>query len=79
MNSGCNLWIHRLLATLGLLMLVASLLFVHWYAMFEQHRTAVHAHLCAIGSCWVVWRMLRHCDRIERLNFLTTYLFPSEN
>ena len=72
-----NLWVHRLLAALGFAMLVVSLLFVHWYAMFEQHRTAVHAHLCAIGLCWFVWRMLRHCERYERMAFLTRYLFPS--
>lgn len=68
-----NLLIHRLLLGLAGVMLVLSLLLIHWYAMFEQHHTALRAHLCAWASLWFGLRMVRHCEYYER--WINTWKF----
>lgn len=55
-----NLTLHRWLVAFGWCLIVCSALFIHWYGMFEQHRTTPRAYFCLLASVWWTIRMSRH-------------------
>lgn len=55
-----NLTLHRWLVAFGWCLIACSAVFIHWYGMFEEHRTTPHAYVCLFASVWWTNRMSRH-------------------